>query len=198
MTSAELGSLLLFTTAMAFTPGPNTTLSAALGANGGMRAAMPFVLAVPVGWGLLLVASVVGLGAALDAAPAARSAVKGAGMAYMLWLAWRLARSRNLGVAEAALNVGFVQGVALQFVNIKAWMAALLVSAGWVTVAADWQPRLLVVLPIMMAYALLSNLTYAAIGSLLRAWLSVGARLLVFNRAVAAVLVVTAVWMALL
>jgi threonine/homoserine/homoserine lactone efflux protein len=198
MTSAELASLLLFTTAMAFTPGPNTTLSAALGANGGMRAAMPFVLAVPVGWGMLLVASVVGLGAALDAAPAARSAVKAAGLAYMLWLAWRLAQNRRLGEANAALNVGFGQGVALQFVNIKAWMTALLVSGGWVTVSPDWQPRLLLVLPIMMAYALLSNLTYAAIGSLLRAWLSVGVRLLVFNRAVAMVLVVTALWMALL
>ena len=198
MTSAELASLLLFTTAMAFTPGPNTTLSAALGANGGMRAAMPFVLAVPVGWGLLLVASVVGLGSALDAAPAARSGVKLAGLAYMLWLALRLARSGSLGEAKAALNVGFAQGIALQFVNIKAWMTALLVSAGWVTVAPDWQHRLLLVLPIMMAYALFSNLTYAAIGALLRAWLSVGARLLVFNRTVAAVLVVTALWMALL
>ena len=35
MTSAELAALLVFSTAMAFTPGPNTTLSAALAGIGG-------------------------------------------------------------------------------------------------------------------------------------------------------------------
>jgi threonine/homoserine/homoserine lactone efflux protein len=161
-----------------FTPGPNTTLSAALAANGGLRAAMRFVLGVPVGWGLLLLACVLGLGAVLAAAPALRGAVKVAGLAYMLWLAWKLARSGTLANANGTpLKVGFWQGVALQGVNIKAWMNALMISAGWITVDAQWVDRTVQVLPLMMAYGFASNFTYALVGSALRHWLAHGRRL---------------------
>jgi threonine/homoserine/homoserine lactone efflux protein len=201
MSAQELGALLLFASAMSFTPGPNTTLSAALAANGGLRAAMRFVLGVPVGWGLLLLACVLGLGALLEAAPALRGAVKVAGLGYMLWLAWKLSRSGTMASASAsgtALRVGFWQGVALQGVNIKAWMNALLISAGWITVDAQWVERTVQVLPLMMAFGFASNFTYALVGSALRHWLAHGSRLLVFNRVLAAVLVATAAWLAML
>jgi threonine/homoserine/homoserine lactone efflux protein len=199
MTAQEFAALLVFSTAMAFTPGPNTTLSAALAANGGLRRAMRFVLAVPFGWGLLLLACAGGLGALLQAAPVLRGVIKALGLAYMLWLAWKLARTERLGQAAAdGLRVGFAQGVALQFVNIKAWMNALMISAGWITVDDAVGARLAVVLPLMMAYGFASNFTYALIGSALRHWLAQGRRLAWFNRALAAVLVLTAGWMAAL
>jgi threonine/homoserine/homoserine lactone efflux protein len=199
VTAQEFAALLVFSTAMAFTPGPNTTLSAALAANGGLRRAMRFVLAVPFGWGLLLLACAGGLGALLQAAPVLRGVIKALGLAYMLWLAWKLARTDRLAQAAAdGLRVGFAQGVALQFVNIKAWMNALMISAGWITVDDAVGARLAIVLPLMMAYGFASNFTYALIGSALRHWLAQGRRLAWFNRALAAVLVVTAAWMAAL
>jgi threonine/homoserine/homoserine lactone efflux protein len=198
MTSAELAALLLFSTAMAFTPGPNTTLSAALAANGGLKRAMTFILAVPVGWGLLMLACAGGLGALIQAVPVLRGGIKALGLAYMLWLAWKLATTARMAEADGGLRVGFVQGVMLQFVNIKAWMNALMISAGWITVAEPIAPRLAIVLPLMMAYGLASNFTYALIGSALRSWLAQGQRLAWFNRALAAVLVATAGWMAVL
>ena len=42
MSGTELTALLLFCTAMSFSPGPNTTLSTALAANGGLRLALRF------------------------------------------------------------------------------------------------------------------------------------------------------------
>ena len=57
MSAAELTALLLFCTAMSFSPGPNTTLSTALAANFGLRRALRFCLAVPTGWILLMLAS---------------------------------------------------------------------------------------------------------------------------------------------
>jgi threonine/homoserine/homoserine lactone efflux protein len=195
----ELAALLLFATAMAFTPGPNTTLAAALAANRGLGHAMRFVCAVPVGWGLLLVGTALGLGALLAAAPALRGALQALGLGYMLWLAWKLARSGALGQADPSrFDVGFGQGVLLQFVNVKAWMNALLICAGWVTVADPPWARLALVLPLMMAYGFASNFTYALVGHALRGWLAQGARLLWFNRVLAAVLVATAAWMATL
>jgi threonine/homoserine/homoserine lactone efflux protein len=195
----ELAALLLFATTMAFTPGPNTTLAAALAANRGLSHAMRFVCAVPVGWGLLLLGSALGLGALLAAQPALRGALKALGLVYMLWLAWKLWRSAVLGQADPGrFEVGFAQGVLLQFVNVKAWMNALLISAGWITVADPPWPRLALVLPLMMAYGFASNLSYALIGHALRGWLAQGQRLVWFNRSLALLLVATAGWMATL
>jgi threonine/homoserine/homoserine lactone efflux protein len=196
----EFTALLVLATAMSFTPGPNTTLSTALAANGGLRRAMPFVCAVPLGWGALLLLCALGLGALLLAVPVLALVVKLVGVAYLLWMAFKLSRSRQMGVADAArLQVGFWQGVALQFVNIKAWMLALAIVSGWIAGRADPTQRLMVVVPTMLVFAFSSNLLYATLGSLLRDWLrgpqGTGRRLLIFNRVMAFVLLVTALWM---
>lgn len=196
----EFTALLVLATAMSFTPGPNTTLSTALAANHGLRRAMPFVCAVPLGWGVLLSLCALGLGALVLAVPLLSWAVKLAGVAYLLWLAFKLAGSRQLSEADAArLSVTFWQGAALQFVNIKAWMLALAIVSGWIAGRADPGLRFAVVLPVMLAYAFASNLSYALAGALLRDWLrgpgGTGGRLLAFNRAMAGVLVLTAGWM---
>jgi threonine/homoserine/homoserine lactone efflux protein len=201
MSPDEFTALMAFATAMSFTPGPNTTLSAALAANFGLRRAVGFIIAVPTGWTLMMLVCGLGLGALVLAVPALRVALKAMGIAYLVWLAWRLANSTTLGEASAErLKVGFWQGVGLQFVNIKAWMLALALAAGWVT-SAHGQPasnpgqRLAIVCAVMLGFALTSNLSYALVGSLLRQWLSQGQRLLWFNRAMALLLLLTAAWM---
>ena len=201
MTAPELTALLLFCTAMSFSPGPNTTLSTALAANGGLRRALRFCLAVPTGWTLLMLATGLGLGALITSVPALRWGVKLLGVAYMLWLAWKLAGAGQMSQVDASrLNVTFWQGVSLQFVNIKAWMLALTLTAGWVVNAAG-QPasnpgqRLAIICGVMVVFAFSSNFVYALIGSLLRQWLAQGTRLLWFNRALALVLIATALWM---
>ncbi len=195
----EFTALLVLATAMSFTPGPNTTLSTALAANHGLRRSLRFVLAVPVGWVLLLALCALGVGALVTGIPALRWAIKGVGIAYLLWLAFKLSRSGQLAQAQQAqqaqLQVGFGQGVLLQFVNIKAWLLALTIVAGWVAGQSDVTTRMLVVLPVMALYALSSNLLYACIGAALRQWLAQGQRLLWFNRGMAALLVLTAIWM---
>ncbi|WP_424860112.1 MULTISPECIES: LysE family translocator [unclassified Tepidimonas] len=205
MTWSEFLALLTLATATSFTPGPNTTLSTTLAANGGLRRALPFVCAVPVGWSLLLALCAAGVGAVVLAVPALRLGILWGGVAYLLWLAWRLAGASTLARGESdALAITFWRGVSLQFLNIKAWMLALSIVAGWIAGHAHAWPRFWLVLPVMVFYAFSSNLTYALVGSVLRGWLAgpvvegrpSGRRLRVFNRVMAAALVVTAVWMA--
>ena len=223
MSPSEWTALLLLCTAMSFTPGPNTTLSTALAANLGLKHALRFCLAVPTGWTLLMLATGLGLGALITGVPALRWGVKLGGVAYMLWLAFKLMgvkfpfRGHPQGEPRPPLapepnrnpppmnlpvhlNVTFWQGVGLQFVNIKAWMLALTLTAGWVVNAAGQAApnpyeRLAMVSGLMVLFAFGSNFTYALIGSLLRDWLTQNRRLLWFNRALALVLAGTAVWM---
>ena len=165
MGNSEWAALLAMCTAVSFSPGPNTTLSTALAANHGLRRALRFCLAVPVGWALLLVLCGAGLGTA----------------------------------DESRLNLGFWQGVGLQFLNIKAWMLAITLTGGWVIhangqAATNPTERLVQVVGVGMAFAFCSNFTYACIGSVLRQWLEKGHRLIWFNRGMALLLVITAGW----
>jgi threonine/homoserine/homoserine lactone efflux protein len=212
----DFTALLILTTAMSFSPGPNNTLAAALGANHGLRRAMPFVWAVPAGWGVMLALCALGLGALLLAVPILASALKLVGVAYLLWLASKLMGIRfpfnrriDRGAAStqpanppsptSQTTVTFWQGAAFQFVNIKAWLFALTVVSGWIAGRGEPAMRFAIVLPVMLAYAFASNFAYALAGSLLKAWLAgpngSGQRLLWFNRFMAATLVATAIWM---
>lgn len=205
----EFTALLVLATAMSFSPGPNTTLASALAANHGLRHAMPFVCAVPVGWGVMLGLCALGLGALLLALPLLAWAVKLLGVAYLLWLAAKLIGVRfqfpgrssptDSRASISPPTVTFWQGAALQFVNIKAWLLAVAIVSGWIAGHGDAAVRFAIVLPVMLFYAFASNLTYALVGSLLRDWLAgpdeSGRRLVWFNRAMAGVLVATAVWM---
>jgi len=205
MPQSELFALLLLSTVTSFTPGPNTTVSTAIAANFGLRRAMQFVCAVPVGWGLLFSLCAAGLGAVVLAVPLLRLAIQALGMAYLLWLIYKLAGTKTLAQADAAvLTVGFRQGVLLQFVNIKAWMLALTVVGGWLAGRDDVLERFAITLPLMLAFGFFSNLFYAVLGSMARQWLigplreglPTGLRLVWFNRFMAALLVLTACWMA--
>ena len=199
MALTEYTALLLLGLAVSFTPGPNTALSATMGAQGGLRHALPFVVSVPFGWGLLLTLSVLGVSAVLAQAETARLGVALAGTGYLLWLAKRLATAAAIPAdaldQENHVRIGFVNGVALQFVNIKAWMLSLSIVAGWLTGPAATAERFAVVLPTMMAFAFFSNLLYAWVGASLRQWLRQGRRLKTFNQTMASVLCLTALWM---
>jgi threonine/homoserine/homoserine lactone efflux protein len=201
MSGAEMTALLMLCTAVSFTPGPNTTLSAALAANFGLKRAMRFVLSVVAGWGALLSLCAAGVGVLVVSMPPLRWAVTASGVAYLLWMAWKLWHAHALTQADSSrLGVTFWQGVLLQFLNIKAWMLALTVVAGWLAGRDDQLRRFAVVLPLLLGFALASNLSYALMGSLLRQWLTDvahgGRRLRWFNRSMALVLVATAAWMA--
>jgi threonine/homoserine/homoserine lactone efflux protein len=201
MSATEWTALFVFCTAMSFSPGPNTTLSTALAANHGLRRALRFCLAVPAGWVLLMLSCGLGLGALILGVPALRWGVKLLGVGYMVWLAWKLSGAARLAQVDAGkLDISFLAGMGLQFLNIKAWMLALTLTAGWVVNAAGAPAdnpgeRLAIVCAVMVVFAFTSNFTYALVGSLLRQYLAQGRRLLWFNRMLALVLLLTAAWM---
>jgi threonine/homoserine/homoserine lactone efflux protein len=196
MSWQEFTALLALGTAMSFTPGPNTTLATAIAANRGLVRALRFVCSVPLGWSALLLLCAAGAGALVVALPPLKWGIQAVGVGYLLWLAWQLCRSASLSrVDDSQLDIGFWHGAALQFVNIKVWLLALAIVAGWIAGRADALARLAVVVPVVMFFAFSSNLLYASMGALLRGWLAHGRRLLWFNRCMAAVLALTAAWM---
>lgn len=74
------------------TPGPNMVYLVSRSVTQGRRAGFISLLGVAAGFGVYLVAAVAGLATVFVLVPALYTAVKLAGAAYLLWLAWRTLR----------------------------------------------------------------------------------------------------------
>ena len=186
-------ALLLFAFVSSITPGPNNIMLLASGVNFGFRRTIPHMLGIGAGFVALLLAVGLGLGAVLTAFPALHTALKIAGGAYLLYLAWRVATSQTLArEGEAARPMRFSEAAAFQWVNPKAWVMAVTAMAVYTSTE---QPFLSVVL-VAAAFGFVnlpSVSTWAAFGTAMRGFLSDPVRLKWFNIAMG-VLLALSLW----
>jgi threonine/homoserine/homoserine lactone efflux protein len=122
-----LFSLMSFALATACTPGPNNIMLTASGVNYGFARSIPHMAGVVAGFIILLAACAGGLGLLFTSFPAVHTALKVAGGAYLLWLAWKVANAgrpqRTDG--ESGRPLTFLQAAAFQWVNPKGVLTAL-------------------------------------------------------------------------
>jgi threonine/homoserine/homoserine lactone efflux protein len=180
-------SLALFVIASAVTPGPNNLLLLASGLNIGVRSTLPLMLGVSAGFATMLVLTGLGLGAAIRAVPWLEWAMLIAGSAYLLWLAWKIARTApDLTAAAAPPRFGFWHGFFLQAINPKAWMMAL-TAAGLYLQGSDMAALMTVVVTFVLL-GLPCNLVWVMGGAMLSGLRAQPGRLLLVNRVLAAML----------
>jgi threonine/homoserine/homoserine lactone efflux protein len=165
--------LVSFAFVSSITPGPNNLMLSASGVVFGFNRTLPHLLGVAVGFTLLLVVCGSGVGALLVEFPAAALALKALGTVYLLYLAWTF---RNALAPQARQASGrplrFIEAIAFQFVNPKAWIMGLTAASVFVP---NLEPRYLAV-AIMIAVFSVVNLpcicTWAVIGATLKRWLT--------------------------
>ena len=200
MSADQLTALIVFAAVASFTPGPNNTIAAATGANYGLRAVLPHMFGVPVGFSTMLVAAASGVAVLLLASPQLAAGLKWTGVAYLLWLSWQLARPARTGAVASsgpfALPLGLVQSAAFQYVNPKAWLFALATTTAFF---AGEQPlrRAAIVVAVCALCMSSSLLLWGWAGAALREWRRRGRRLQVFNLLMGVMLAATALWMGL-
>ncbi|KOF13475.1 lysine transporter LysE [Ensifer adhaerens] len=191
MQADTLLALFLFAFTTSITPGPNNMMLFASGVNFGFTRTIPHMLGIGAGFFVLLIAVGFGLGALLHSVPLLYTALKFAGGAYLVWIAWKIGTSRSLGEGMAGASpMTFLQAAAFQWVNPKAWVMAVSAMATY----TDSESYLFSVLVVGLVFALVnfpSVSTWAGFGSVLRQWLSEPARLKWFNITMAVLLVVS-------
>ncbi|HUN93189.1 MAG TPA: LysE family translocator [Burkholderiaceae bacterium] len=198
MAHDEFLALLIFAGIGSVTPGPNNAVATVTAATFGLRAALPHVVGVPLGFSTMLFAAAAGAASLVADVPALATALHWSGIAYMAWLAFALARDRGGGSDTAgpfALPLGVVQSAAFQFLNPKAWMLALAIAGTWIVGADTWRRAATAGLVFTLT-AVLSLLAWAGAGAALRRWLASPRRLRAFNLAMALALALTAGWLA--
>ena len=187
MTLETFAALIVYAFVTSVTPGPNNIMLLASGVNFGFRRTLPHMLGISLGHAFMVFVVGLGLVGVFVAYPPARLALTIVSVAYMLWLAWKIAHASAPDSSDgAARPLTFLQAAAFQWVNPKAWIMAV----GAVTLYAPGQ-ELAALLWVVLGFVLVnfpSVSLWAAMGVGLRRFLHHPRSLRVFNWTMAALL----------
>ncbi len=187
---------LMFMIPMYITPGPNNVLCAVHGSQHGIRATIPLISGMAVGW----LAMGVFVAGALDLIERNQEILRYltlVGAAYIAYLAFIIAMAKPLDDQGGESQVlGPVTGFTLQFVNGKAWIHDLVLLGSFGTVfGAGFTPKVaLVILAIVLTIP--AVMAWAAFGTLLRRAFSTPGSAALLNRIMGASLFAVAIWLA--
>ena len=186
-------ALLGFAIAMSVAPGPNVLMVAAGAANAGVRATVPHMLGIAIGFGAMLLIVGIGLAAPFAAAPWLHTVLEWGGAAWLLLLAWKIARAGAPGEGPARPPLGFVGAALFQWVNPKAWMIALAAIPAFTAPDGDMLAQSLVIAGAFALVAFPCTLVWALLGAGASRLLRTGRALRGFNIAMAVLLVASLV-----
>ncbi len=190
---SQLLPFMLFAFVASITPGPTNILVLSNSSRFGLGAAVPIILGACSAAALIVLLVGLGAGEWLLRHPQLQQLMSWLGLAWLLYLAWQIARSPidPVEAAAAPRRLGALGAAGLQLVNPKVWMMALAVVGVFSGAAADAGRYaihallfFLIALPCLAAWALLG----AGAARLLRS----ATHLRRFNQAMALLLVVSA------
>ena len=161
---SQLLPFVLFAFVASITPGPTNILVLSNSSRFGLGAAMPIIFGACSAAALIVLLVGLGAGEWLLHHPQLQQLMSWLGLAWLLYLAWQIARS-PAGPVEAAAaprRLGALGAAGLQLVNPKVWMMALAVVGVFSGAAADAGRYaidallfFLIALPCLAAWALL-------------------------------------------
>ena len=179
-------ALAAFAFVSSVTPGPNNLMLMTSGANFGIRRTMPHFLGVVFGFLLMILLLGFGMVEVFSAWPRAYDLLRVLSIAYLLYLAYRIASASPSDIDAASTPLSGLQAALFQWVNPKAW--AMAVTA--LTVYAPSQALVHVLLVALVCAAVNSPsvFVWVVMGSRLRGLLRDPGRLRLFNWFMAALL----------
>ncbi len=188
MTYELLTALAAFALVTSITPGPNNLMLMASGANFGFRRTLPHMFGVGLGFVFMVVLVGVGLIQLFDAYPLSYTVLKLLSVAYLVFLAWKIATAAP---ADGAKTTGkpftFLQAALFQWVNPKAWAMAL--TAVSVYTPTQSLATITLVAVIFGAINLPSVGSWTLLGQQMQRLLTSPRRLRIFNVSMAMLLV---------
>ncbi|MFW6753138.1 LysE family translocator [Pseudomonas glycinae] len=187
-------SMAAFALAASITPGPVNIVALSSGAQFGFRASQRHVAGATLGFVLLLVLMGLGLHEVLKLWPSLTRVVQLAGVAFLLFMAWKLATDDGqLSAGESKRAPSMLYGAVMQWLNPKAWLACV---AGMGAFVADGEARLVwQFAAVYLVICYLSVGCWAYAGTFLRGYLGNPAGMRLFNRVMASLLAVSAIYL---
>ena len=127
-----MGTFALAVILLIITPGPGVLTTAGFGAAYGFRPSLKYVLGLFIGTNLVLLTVITGVAAIVLSMPWLRTVLMAVSIAYLLYLAARIAfAGSKIAFMEAKNPPGVLGGVALQAINPKAYVVNTSLISGF-------------------------------------------------------------------
>lgn len=189
---------MLTTLLIELTPGPNMAWLALTSASHGKRSGFAAVAGIALGLALLAGASAVGLAELATRSPFVFGLLRYAGVAYLLWLAWKAwAGDDELSpdiANQDALGAWLRHGLLLNLLNPKAAVFFITVLPAYILADAPVAPQTILLSASYVAVATAIHLFIVAFAGQAHGWISVGNRSNFIRRVFAGLLAAIAVW----
>src|SRR5579871_490640 len=177
-----LGPLVLFAAAMCLTPGPNVVMVTASAANFGFRRTVPQILGITLGFGAMVMAAGCGLAGLFKAEPRLHVWLKYAGLAYLLYLAWRIALADAAAARPArARPINFLEATLITWLNPKGWVTTLGALAAYTTAGGNFVVQGAVIAAVLAIACGMSVVIWAGFGAAIARLLSTARARKTFN-----------------
>jgi threonine/homoserine/homoserine lactone efflux protein len=180
-------AFVVFAVATLITPGPNNVMLMTSGVNYGFQRTLPHVLGVDVGFGFMVAVVGVGLGAIFAAVPMLYTVLKFVAVAYLLYLAWKIANAGPVEEGGTGRPFSFLQAAAFQWVNPKGWIMAIGAVTTYAAIAA-FPFNILLMVIVFVGFGLISSLTWLLFGTGLRRIVTEPKTVRIFNISMAVLL----------
>ena len=152
-----------------FTPGPNNLSSFYAISSKGWKKGAPVLAGIGTAILLIMLLAAVFCHQLSTHVEVLLSVFKYLGAAYILWLAYQIARSAP---DNSSFNITtFRKGFILVFINIKMLLYALTIYSGYIITCSTDLPFMLIHALILTGLCILSNLLWAAAGNILQKFL---------------------------
>ncbi|HDR9251942.1 LysE family translocator [Burkholderia vietnamiensis] len=193
-------SMAAFALASSITPGPVNIVALSAGARHGLGASLRYAAGATLGFVALFLLIGLGMHAALARWPMLTTAIQWSGIAFLLYLALRLALDdgrlpADPQAADAADAAGpsAAAGAAMQWLNPKAWLACVAAMGAYAADGDRAQVWQFAALYLVICFA--SIACWASAGAALRERLANARRMRLFNRAMALLLAGSALYL---
>lgn len=176
---------------MTITPGPNNLMILSSGLNFGIRASIPHLLGIALGFPVMLLIVGLGLDTLITQLPILAQVIKVLGLGYLLFLAYQIYTTTQQRKAQhRSKPLSFFQAALFQWANPKAWVM-IISGIGSFASGDDIQTTTWVITLSFLLVMIPCNGAWLFLGSQLQKIINNNQRLRSFNRIMAILLVVS-------
>ena len=163
MIFSDLIAFILFCSAAAFSPGPNNFMASYSAFNFGIKKTLPIIYGVTFGFPLLIICINFGLSIVFKKYPEIQKIITVAGTIFLIYMAYKIATTKNIQNKEAKNPATFLNIVLFQFINPKAVICAAFITSTFISQENFVRDSIIIIL-LAIIISFLSIVTWSLLG----------------------------------
>ena len=133
MLLSDLIAYVLFCSVAAFSPGPNNFMASYSAFNFGLKKTLPIIYGVTFGFPFLIICINFGLSIVFKKYPEIQKLITLAGTIFLIYMAYKIATTKNSENKEEKNPATFINIVLFQFINPKAVICAAFITSTFIS-----------------------------------------------------------------